>query len=157
MENRISKLIARQLRDLYHGGNWTSVCLKDRLKGLDWNMATTKIENFNTIATLVCHITYYTNPVLKVLKGGALLASDKDSFIIPSIKNEDDWKQLQTGIFADTEALAAEIEKMDDAILDQDFTDAKYGTYFRNLNGIIEHGHYHLGQISLLRKMIKGD
>ena len=30
----------------------------------------------------------------------------------------------------------------------------KYGNYFRNLTGIIEHLHYHLGQIVLIKKLI---
>jgi hypothetical protein len=32
---------------------------------------------------------------------------------------------------------------------------AKYGNYYRNLHGIIEHTHYHLGQIVLIKKLLK--
>ncbi|MEM8891667.1 MAG: DUF1572 domain-containing protein, partial [Bacteroidota bacterium] len=34
------------------------------------------------------------------------------------------------------------------------FVDEKYGTYRRNIDGMIEHCYYHLGQISIIRKMI---
>jgi len=30
----------------------------------------------------------------------------------------------------------------------------KYGNYYRNFHGIIEHCHYHLGQIVLIKKML---
>jgi hypothetical protein len=43
---------------------------------------------------------------------------------------------------------------MEDALLDQPFVDEKYGSYLRNIEGVIEHSYYHLGQISLIRKMI---
>ena len=40
-------------------------------------------------------------------------------------------------------------EKLEDV-----FFDEKYGTYLRNIEGMIEHCYYHLGQVSLIRKMI---
>jgi len=30
----------------------------------------------------------------------------------------------------------------------------KYGNYFRNIVGVIEHIHYHLGQIVLIKKIL---
>ncbi len=41
-----------------------------------------------------------------------------------------------------------------DETLDMHFLDEKYGTYIRNTEGVIEHTYYHIGQVSLLRKMI---
>ena len=35
------------------------------------------------------------------------------------------------------------------------FGHEKYGNYFSNLIGVIEHTHYHLGQIALVKKLIK--
>jgi hypothetical protein len=46
------------------------------------------------------------------------------------------------------------VEQMDDWIFDQPFVDEQYGTYLRNIDGVIEHSYYHLGQISMLRKLI---
>jgi len=40
--------------------------------------------------------------------------------------------------------------------LDAIFVLEKYGTYRRNIEGMIEHAYYHLGQISLIKKMIIG-
>jgi hypothetical protein len=38
--------------------------------------------------------------------------------------------------------------------LNQVFVDEKYGTYQRNIDAMIEHAYYHLGQIVLIKKMI---
>lgn len=147
--------IAKHFKDVYFGGNWTTVNLKDTLADVSWEEATTKIYNLNNIATLVFHINYYVAPVLKVLQGEALIASDKFSFDTLPITSEDDWQKLVTKVFLEAELFAAQIEKLDEAILFENFTDAKYGNYYKNLHGIIEHSHYHLGQICLIKKILK--
>jgi hypothetical protein len=38
--------------------------------------------------------------------------------------------------------------------LAETFSDEKYGNYYRNIHGIIEHTHYHLGQIVLIKKIL---
>ena len=38
--------------------------------------------------------------------------------------------------------------------LNQVFVDEKYGTFHRNINALIEHGYYHLGQIVLIKKNV---
>ena len=86
--------IAKHFKDVYFGGNWTSVNLREILSDINWHQATTKVHNLNTIATLVFHINYYVNPVLKVLQGQPLNASDKFSFDVPIINSDDDWQKL---------------------------------------------------------------
>jgi len=48
--------IAKQFRDVYFGGNWTSVNLKENLADVTWQQATTKVYSANTIAALVYRI-----------------------------------------------------------------------------------------------------
>jgi len=61
---------------------------------------------------------------------------------------------LQAKIWADAEKFASLAEKLSDEQLQAGFVDEKYGNYFRNLLGMIEHSYYHLGQIVLLKKLI---
>jgi hypothetical protein len=150
-----SALIARHLREVHFGGNWTSVNLRDTLAGVDHEQATTSISGLNTIAALVFHMNYYISAVLKVLQGGPLSSSDKYSFDLPPIQSEADWQKLVAKALADAAYFADEIEKLDDARLLGDFADSSYGSYYRNLQGITEHTHYHLGQISLIKKMLQ--
>jgi hypothetical protein len=46
------------------------------------------------------------------------------------------------------------VEQLPEARLWDDFSNGKYGNYYRNITGIIEHLHYHLGQIVLIKKML---
>ena len=55
------KQIAKCLRDVYGGQNWTAVNLKDTLKDVSWQQAIGKVDNLNTIAMLVFHINYYVD------------------------------------------------------------------------------------------------
>jgi hypothetical protein len=146
--------IAKNLREAFWGENWTDVNLKESLKDVTWQMATQKIGSLNTISALVFHINFYVATALKVLQGGPLDSHDRDSFACPPILSGDDWDKLINQSFSDAEKLAGLIESMPEQKLWEDFTDKKYGSYYRNLNGIIEHTYYHLGQIVLLKKML---
>ena len=57
-------------------------------------------------------------------------------------------------MFTDAENFAVLIEQLPENKFAETFIDEKYGNYYRNIHGIIEHNHYHLGQISLIRKLI---
>lgn len=151
---KITTQIAKQLKDLYFGGNWTSVNVKDTLNGVSLAQAKTKIEGLNTIAVLTYHINYYVNGVLPVFKGGTLDIKDKFSFDVPNFRSENEWKNFKEAVLKNAELLISEIENLSEKQLFEPFVDEKYGTYYRNLHGIIEHTHYHLGQIVILKKLI---
>lgn len=146
--------IAKHFKDVYFGGNWTWSNYKDNLAGINWQQATTKIEPFNTIATLAYHTHYFVSAQIRVLKGEPLNAKDEYSFNHPPINTEKDWQNLLDKVWADAEEIVTLIEQMPEEKLWEDFTDKKYGNYYRNLHGCIEHLHYHLGQIAFLRKMV---
>ncbi|KEQ28344.1 hypothetical protein N180_01550 [Pedobacter antarcticus 4BY] len=151
----LTEELAKHLRYVHFGGNWTTSNLKDNLKNVTWQQATTKLQSFNTIAALVFHINYYINAVEKVLAGETLQASDKYSFDVPPINSERDWNLLLEKAWTDAENFALHIEKLPDSILSENFTAEKYGSYYRNIQGIIEHSHYHLGQIVILKKLLQ--
>lgn len=147
--------IAQHLRHVHFGGNWTCSNLKDQLADVTWEQAVTKAHSFNTIAALVFHIHYYVDTILGVLRGGPLDAHDRFSFDHPPVQSQEDWDRMVNKALSDAEHLAALIEQLPDSILPEDFTDSKYGSYFRNLHGMIEHTHYHLGQIALIKKLVQ--
>ena len=150
---QLSVEIAKHFRQVFFGGNWTSVNLKDTIKDVSWQQATRKIHSCNTIAALVYHISYYVSAVLKVLQGGSLDAHDKFSFDHPPVQSQTDWEKLVNKTFTEAEQFAHLIEQLPPDRFGQTFTDEKYGSYHRNLHGIIEHTHYHLGQIAILKKL----
>jgi len=149
----VAKHLAKNLRALYFGKNWTATDYQTALADLTWEEAGQNIGGCNSILTLVHHTTYYMKVQIPVLDGGALIASDKESFEHLALENEADWIALKKDMFSIAESYAAKIEKLPGSILDQPFADEKYGSYYRNIQGVIEHSHYHLGQIVLLKKL----
>lgn len=146
--------IARHLRDTFFGGNWTALNFKDTLADVNWQQATTKLGSLNTIAALVYHVGYFVKAIRNVLEGNPLDAHDKFSFDCPPIQSQADWERLQAGVWSDVEALARLIEQLPEEKLSEDFWDSKYGSYYRNFHGLIEHSHYHLGQIVIIKKLL---
>lgn len=149
-----SAQIAKHLRQVYFGGNWTCSNLKDQLADVSWQQAVTKLHNLNTIVALVYHIGYYTSAILGVLEGWSLSAKDTYSFDHPPVHSREDWEKLLKKTWSDAETLADAIEKLPEQLLWKNFTDEKYGNYYRNIHGLIEHTHYHLGQIALIKKLL---
>ncbi|HEX2616896.1 MAG TPA: DinB family protein, partial [Flavobacteriales bacterium] len=146
--------IAKHFRDVHFGGNWTTVNVKDALAGVTWQQSITKVHDLNTIATLLFHVNYFVAAALQVLKGGPLDAHDKYSFDHPPISSQADWQRMVDKALDEAEQFAALVEQLPEEKLWADFTDPKYGTYYRNIHGIIEHTHYHLGQIVVIKKML---
>lgn len=150
----VTTQLAKHFREVHFGGNWTSVNLRDTLNNVHWQLATAKLNDIHTIAELVYHIHYYVSAQLKVLEGGPLSAHDKFSFDLPPIQSEEDWQTLLNTIWTDAERFAARVENFSGQELEAHFSEKKYGSYYRNFQGIIEHTHYHLGQIVLIKKIL---
>jgi hypothetical protein len=153
----LSQQIAKHFREVHFGGNWTCSNFKDNLSDVNWQHATTQVYSFNTIATLTFHVNYFVNAAIMVLQGGTLNAHDKYSFTHPPINCQQDWEKLLNKNWADAEKFAALVEQLPESKLWENFSEKKYGTYYRNLHGIIEHAHYHLGQIALIKKILLMD
>ncbi len=151
---KLTQQLAKAVRGLYFGGNWTDVSLQKTLEDVDVKMATTQIYELNSILKLTYHIHYYVNAQLGVLKGGALEARDKFAFDHPAIDTEEAWQEMLKKIWQEAEELASLIEQLPEEKIGDAFVDEKYGSYYTNFSGMIEHSHYHLGQIVVLKKMI---
>ncbi|NER11690.1 hypothetical protein SAMN06265375_10562 [Muriicola jejuensis] len=154
MEKQHTAFIAKNLEDLHFGGNWTAVNLKDTLAGLHWEDANRKIGSLHSIAELVFHINYFITVVNRVLQGHPLEGKDAVSFDVPEIRSEKDWEELLQKTWDDARTFARLARELPDNKLNEVFSDKKYGSYQRNLYGLIEHSHYHLGQIVLIRKLL---
>lgn len=153
MKNSIQ--LANRFKEVYLNGKWVArTNCKDQLSDLTWEQATTKIGSLNTIAALTFHLNYYLAGVLEVFNGGELTIRDKYSFDMPPINSKEDWQKLLNAFLENSEKFGAHIETMSEEQLESGFVKPEYGTYRRNIEGTIEHGYYHLGQISLIKKMI---
>ena len=155
MNTQLSKHVAKHLREFHFGKNWPGPDLKSNIEDITWQEATIAVYGLNTIAMLVYHLNYYISEFTKVLEGGPLEASDSVSFQHPPIESAADWNTLVTRVFREAETFASLIEELPDEKFWENIPEEKYGDYYRNIAGITEHCYYHLGQIVLLKKIIR--
>ncbi|GAL83642.1 hypothetical protein MYP_869 [Sporocytophaga myxococcoides] len=147
--------LANRFREVILNGTWiANTNFKNELENLNWKIATARFQNLNTISILAQHIHYYIYGIKNVFLGGNLEIRNKYSFDFQEIESQKEWKSFLTKFWNDSEEFASLIEKMDEAKLSENFVDEKYGTYLRNIEGMIEHSYYHLGQIVLIKKIL---
>jgi uncharacterized damage-inducible protein DinB len=155
MDSTVAHL-AKHLKDVHFGGNWTVSNLRGVLSDVNRKQALTKIGSLNTIATLLFHVNYFVVVVINVLEGGPLEGNDKLSFDHPPINSETDWEAMKNKAYADAERFADLIARLPEDKLWEPFAGTdKYGNYYRNIQGIIEHTHYHLGQMAIIKKLVQ--
>lgn len=151
-------IIAGRLREVLLDGHWiANTNFKEQLLSINWQQATRKMNDLNSIAALTYHINYYLEGLLHAFEKGKLEISDRFSFDMPPISGTSDWEALVNQFINNAEKFVESVAQMEDSTFDQPFIDEKYGTFLRNIEAVIEHSYYHLGQISLLKKMIVRD
>ncbi len=147
--------LSQRLREVFLDGKWiANTNYQEQIIDLSWHQAINKIYDLNSVALLTFHINYYLEGLLHVFNGGKLEISDRYSFEMKNISKEEEWNELKLKFLTNAEAFCNKVEELDEAILNEAFVDEKYGTYLRNIEAVIEHSYYHLGQIVLIKKMI---
>ncbi|WP_224490888.1 DinB family protein [Robertkochia flava] len=153
--NSTNSYLAARLREVYLDGRWiANTNYKEQLEGLSWEQATRKIGDLNSIAALVYHINYYLEGIMEVFEGGELTIKDQYSFDLPRLTSDAQWRQLVNTFLSNAGTFAEQVGNIPESQWSEPFVDEKYGDYLRNIEGVLEHSYYHLGQITLIRKMI---
>lgn len=149
-----SNELAKRFKEVYLDGKWiANTNFKDLLCDITLDQANRRVKDLNSIALLTNHVNYYLEGILEVFKGNPLTISDKKSFDFDLITTETDWEDLKTKLNANATKFYGYVDKMSNTDLNAVFVDEKYGNYKRNIEGVIEHSYYHLGQILLLKKL----
>jgi len=150
--------LASRLREIILNGTWVAnTNYKAQLKDLDWKIATSELNSLNTIAALAQHVHYYIAGLTNVFRGGNLEVKDKFSFDFKAIQSQTEWESFLNKFWNDAEEFSSHVEQFPDEKLQEAFVDKKYGTYQRNIDGIIVHSYYHLGQIVLIKKLLSSE
>lgn len=147
---------ANRIREVLLNGKWiANTNFKEQIENISWQQATQKVGDLNTIALLTFHINYYVKGLNQVFEGGSLDIKDKYSFDMPPIQKESDWLALTEQFLENAESFAGHVEAMSEAQYFGPFVKEEYGSYERNIEAVIEHSYYHLGQVSLIAKLVK--
>jgi uncharacterized damage-inducible protein DinB len=152
---KIAELIATHLQEAFAGNNWSDVNVKDTLDGITFPEAVTVTRaSSNTIAALLYHMTFYNRAIKQRLQGIEPETSAANGFDLQPLTSEYDWEQLKKNAFDTVNELANAIRNFPDEKLPEENPVGK-GSFYKKLHGVIEHNYYHLGQIVILKNLIK--
>ena len=147
--------LAKRFIDVISNNSWVANnSFKNQLTDLPLEVALFKYQSLHSIAALAQHVHYYIAGILNVLNGGNLEIKDAFSFDFNPINTEEDWQNILSVFWADAEEFALKVAALPEEKLSDIFVKEEYGTYHFNINTLIEHSYYHLGQIVLLKKLI---
>lgn len=151
----MNKDLAHRLKEVLLNGKWiANTNFKEQITSINWEQAIERVGNLNSIALLTFHINYYIKGLVNVFEGGKLEIKDKFSFVMPAITSQKDWLNLVDEFVCNVEKFINHVENMDNNLLTQPFVKEEYGSCLRNIEAQIEHSYYHLGQVSLIKKLI---
>jgi uncharacterized damage-inducible protein DinB len=144
-------------KQLYEMGAWFGDTYMEKLQDITEKEAfTSPAKGVHSIAELISHVIYWRMPVIKALKG--------DKGFHASVDSPENWIPLDhlkvkgwKGILSDFEDSQKQLVKL--------LTDAKpeffKGEYSPGnsweyvTEGIVQHDIYHLGQLGLVKKMLR--
>ena len=150
-----SIILANRFREVILSGSWiANTNYRHALDGMDYRIANAKVNGCNTIAVLAQHIHYYIHGLNNFFETSNLDIKDKFSFDFDIINSQQEWDTFLNQFWNDAEIFAKNVESFDEAKLNSNFVKPEYGTFLRNIDGMIEHNYYHLGQIMLLKKTV---
>jgi hypothetical protein len=150
---QMAPLVARHVAEVVHG-NWTDINLDDTLADVTYEEAVATPPGIvNSIAMLTNHLMFYNQVVIERIKGIDPAINDANGFDI-TINNEEQWQQLKQGTFASFKALAEMVANLTEEKLFGPTPNGHY-SFYQTFHGIAEHAHYHLGQIMLVKKIIR--
>jgi uncharacterized damage-inducible protein DinB len=154
---KTTEAIARHILDVHTGKNWTEVGITDTLEDVTLDEANRLTPaSANTIATLLYHITFYNEIIEERLQGHDPYINEANGFDMPPLETVADWEKLKEDNLASARRLAKLVnalpaERLHEPILPVDGA----SSYYKHLHGVVEHTHYHLGQIVLLKNLIR--
>ena len=152
---KITELIAQHLLDVHEGGNWTEVDIASTLEDVSLYEATMHTKaSPNTIASLLHHISFWNRVIVQRAKGIAIQVNDANGYDHPPLQTVEDWQQLKDDNRQSARELADAIKAFDEVKLLEPIL-PNYSTAYKNLQGSVEHVHYHLGQMVILKKLIR--
>ncbi|WDF70704.1 DinB family protein [Sphingobacterium oryzagri] len=155
MHNDVKEIVER-LQEVLLSGRWiANTNYREQLYAISWQQAIQRVGRLNSIAALTYHINYYLAGLCHAFHNQELLIKDEYSFDVPEIQDAAAWLALVNEFERNAKAFIAAVEQLPAKRWDTIFIDKKYGNYRRNIEGVIEHCYYHLGQVVLIRKLLQ--
>lgn len=152
---KMTHLIANNIAKVFQGDNWTEVSVRDTLQDITKDEAVMQTSaSRNTIAALTHHLYYWNHFIMQRMQGIEPPATEANGFDVPELKTEESWQELINLTRESFIALSEATKNFPEERLNEKTPNGK-STFYQNLNGIAEHAYYHLGQIVMLKHLVK--
>ena len=141
------------LHQVYDGDPWHGSSITVALEGIDADIASRRsVPGAHTIWEIVRHVTTWAEIARERLRGESLGDPSTERDWPPvTATGLDDWRVAIEQMAFAHRMLAADVREMTDEALDAKVKDLDYPVGIL-LDGVVEHGVYHAGQIVLLKK-----
>lgn len=154
MENHSN--LSERLSELFLSGEWiVNTNFRKMLEDVTREEAVQSIDGLNSIYRLAYHVNYYLSGLCKVFEHNILDMSDRFSFPEDQADTPEQWETFKIDFQLNARRMISLVEKMSGSELDSPFVDPHYGSNRVNLEAMIDHSYYHLGQISLIKKLVR--
>ena len=143
--------IAKRLEEIYQGEPWFGESIQTKLKSITGDKAYYQpVNNKHSIAEILGHMEFWRKSFILQLKGEDSSAFNGDSpDNWPSVEElkKRGWKN-QISSFEETHRMLVGLLKSHNKTLNADL--------MNNLNGLVDHDIYHLGQIGMVKSLTNG-
>lgn len=154
--NQEIKRIIKAIEAAYDGKGWFGDNLLQQLEGVDAVKACKVPEKLNhSIAEIIQHILAWRIFVIEKLNGNATYEvwDTELNWVKISSLDEENWLYLKQKLKENQQLLTQTIQQKAEELLEQNVDGRSYN--FRlMLQGITQHDIYHIGQISLIKKLV---
>jgi len=151
---RILHLIAQHILEVYEGNNWTDVNIAGTIEDVSCQQAQQKtVASQNTIAALLHHLYYWNGIMMQRANGENPSIPAANGFDVDELKNENDWNDLKEKTHQSFIELANAVTNFPEEKLNETSPTGR-SSYYKNFQGIVEHAHYHLGQMVMIKRLL---
>jgi len=146
--------IARLIKQTFEGKAYYGNSVLETIEGVTAEIAAQKSKDGgNSIWEIVVHLTLELVYHRRIIEGTAeKWIAGETTRREDEERSETTWRQAIDGLKAANRALIQAIKELDDDILDKQSIKVS-GSYYRMLHGVMQHGIYHSGQISILKNL----
>ena len=139
---------------LYEGEPWIDINTKSTLSKISAARASARVlEKCNTIWEIVNHIINWRMVVLQRIKEIHVVTPDNNFFEPVIDTSESAWKNTLERLKDSQQQWITFLKTFKESDFEKLYQN-KYMSYYEHIQGIIQHDAYHLGQITLLSKII---
>jgi uncharacterized damage-inducible protein DinB len=156
--------IRDQLDRAFNGDPWCDPSLLSALDGVTSEQAARRIPGLaHSIWEIVLHLAGWQGVVVSRIKGEPVAEPKEGNWPMVGDVTDSAWRQAIETLRTTHDQLDAVLDSLDESRLDQrigDNRDPAMGsgmTIYANLHGIAQHSMYHVGQITLLKKLSASD